>query len=92
MFGETSRFHFIPLFLISALFIVGQLYSNDYYTEAKFISTLIITFLAIITLVLVSFRTRIESSWYALINNKGFYSFLIAFLIYNFGYLFALYG
>ena len=37
MFGQTSKFHFIPLLCISALFIIGESYSKNEYNEAKYI-------------------------------------------------------
>ena len=97
MFGETSKFHFIPLLLISGLFIIGESYSKVYvdtfFNEAKYIFSIIFTFLAIITLVLISFRTKIESPWYApLAINKGAYSCFLALLIYYFGYVITVYG
>ena len=97
MFGETSKFHFIPLLLISGLFIIGESYSNIdrhyYFNEAKYIFSIIFTFLAIITLVLISFRTKIESPWYApILINKGAYSCFLALLIYNLGYVISIYG
>ena len=93
MIGNTSKFHFIPLFLISGLFIIGESYSKDEFNDAKFIFSIIFTVLALITLIFISFRTQIESPWYASLTiNKGFYSCLIALLIYNFSYLFTYYG
>ena len=97
MIGNISKFHFIPLFLISGLFIIGESYDNreyDYtFNDAKYIFSIIFTVLALITLIFISFRTQIESPWYASLTiNKGFYSCLIALLIYNFGYLFTYYG
>ena len=97
MFGETSKFHFIPLFLISGLFIIGESYSeqkNEYFfNEAKYIFSIIFTIFATTTLLFVSFRTKIESPFYAAMTiNKGFYSCFLALLVYNFGYLFSQYG
>ena len=97
MFGETSKFHFIPLFLISGLFIIGESYDNreyDYtFNDAKYIFSIIFTVLSLITLIFIAFRTQIESPWYASLTiNKGFYSCLLALLIYNLGYVFTQYG
>jgi len=93
MIGNISKFHFIPLFLISGLFIIGESYSKDEFNDAKFIFSIIFTVLALITLIFISFRTQIESPWYACLTiNKGFYSCLIALLIYNLSYLFTYYG
>ena len=93
MLGGIAKFHFIPLFLISALFIIGESYSEDYYNEAKFIFSIIFTFLAIVTLIFISLKTQLESPWYAALTiNKGVYSCFLALLIYNFGYVFTIYG
>jgi hypothetical protein len=97
MFGETSKFHFIPLFLISGLFIIGESYDDGenefFFNDAKYICSIIFTVLSLITLILIAFRTQIESPWYAVLTiNKGFYSCLLALLIYNFGYVFTQYG
>ena len=93
MMGEISKFHFIPLFLISALFIIGESYSKKYFNEAKYILSLIFTFLAIITLIFISLKTQLESPWFAALTiNKGVYSCFLALLIYNFCYVFTDYG
>ena len=93
LFGETSKFHFIPLFLVSAVFIIGESYSDSKKSlEAKYIFNLIFTFLAIIALIFVSFRTKIESPLHAALTIKGTFSCFLAFLIYNFGYTFTVYG
>ena len=96
MFGEISKFYFIPLFLISGLFIIGESYDereNDYFfNDVKYIFNIIFTVLSLITLIFIAFRTQMESPWYAVLTiNKGFYSCLLALLIYNFGF-FTQYG
>ena len=97
MFGEISKFYFIPLFLISGLFIIGESYDereNDYFfNDVKYIFNIIFTVLSLITLIFIAFRTQMESPWYAVLTiNKGFYSYLLVLLIYNFGFLFTQYG
>ena len=86
MFGEISKFYFIPLFLISGLFIIGESYDereNDYFfNDVKYIFNIIFTVLSLITLIFIAFRTQMESPWYAVLTiNKGFYSCLLALLI-----------
>ena len=93
MFGETSKFHFIPLLLIAALFITSESYSNsEKSVEAQYIFTLIFTFLAIIALILICLKLQIEYPLHAALTIKGTFSCFLAFLIYNFGYTFTQYG
>ncbi len=87
MFGPYSRFHFIPILFIDALFIIGESYSESI-GGIKYITTLIFTFLAIISLIFISLKTKITSPWYATLTiNKGAFSCFFALLIYNFGYV-----
>ena len=64
MFGPYSKFHFIPLLFIAVLFIIGEtnISSNDYVgyniIDAKYISSLIFTCLAIICLVTISLKQK----------------------------------
>jgi hypothetical protein len=93
MFGDTSKFHFIPLLLISAIFITSECYSNSKDSaEAKIVFVLIFTFLAIVASIFISFRIKIESPVHAALIIKGVFSCFLALLIYNFGYTFTMYG
>ena len=93
MFGKISKFHFIPLLCISALFIIGESYAKNEYNEAKYVFSLIFTLFSIISLIFISFRTRIQSPIYLpLTINKGSYSGFLALLIYNLGSVFTNYG
>lgn len=93
MFGDTSKFHFIPLLLISAVFITSECYSNsEDSVEAQYVFVLIFTFLAIVALIFISFRIKIESPVHAALIIKGVFSCFLALLIYNFGYTFTWYG
>ena len=72
----------------------SQSYSNSfgYFSsksiEAKYIFSLVFTFLAIISLIFISLTTKITSPWYATLTiNKGAFSCFFALLIYNFGYV-----
>ena len=91
MFGKFSRFHFIPLFSISALGIIGEtinFYPTDSdkkpYNESKYIFNFAFTIIGLVSLILISFTTKIKKPWYAfLFINKGTYSCLISLLVYN---------
>lgn len=91
MFGPYSRFHFIPILFIDALFIIGESYSESI-GGIKYITTLIFTFLAIISLIYISLTTKMTSLRFATLTiNKGAYSCFFALLVYNFGYTFSNY-
>lgn len=93
MFGQTSKFHFIPLLLIDAIFITSECYSNSTNSvEAQYIFTLIFTFLAITTLIFILLRMHIESPLHAALTIKGTFGCFLALLIYNFCYTFTMYG
>ena len=109
MLGPYSKFHFIPILFISALFLIGETYHNsneenqyDVYLKsnysfpsfnnAQYIFSLVFTFLAIISLIFISLKTKITSPWYATLTiNKGAFSCFFALLIYNFGYVLSEY-
>jgi hypothetical protein len=91
MFGKFSRFHFIPLFSISALCIIGETLNfydvgkhKDPFNESKFIFNFAFTIIGLVSLILISFTTKIKKPWYAFLSiNKGTYSCLISLLVYN---------
>ena len=96
MLGPYSKFHFIPILFISALFLIGETYHNsneenqyDVYLKsnysfpsfnnAQYIFSLVFTFLAIISLIFISLKTKITSPWYATLTiNKGAFSCFFA--------------
>ena len=91
MLNKISKFHFIPLLCISALFIIGE--SKESPNTAMFIFDFIFTIIGLVSLVLIKIKTNIESPWYAnFIIKRGAYSCFIALLIYNIGFNFTYYG
>jgi hypothetical protein len=95
MLGKYSKFHFIPLLCISALFIIGE--SVDEFkgrlNTVMFIFDFIFTLIGLASLIFIRVQTKIESPWYAIFAIKeGTYSCLIALLIYNVGFNFTYYG
>ena len=93
MMGTWAKFHFIPLLLISALFItVGTAKFNGYIEEEKelkynkmlLIFDIIFTLLALISLILIYIKIELNCEWYIVMTiKKGFFSTLIVFLWYN---------
>ena len=89
MLGTTSRFHFIPLFLITGNFILGE--ALDEHTNLKdghFITSIILAVFALISLIFISFQTKTQLSFtveMAII--KAAYSCFIAFLTYYLVYI-----
>lgn len=93
MMGEISKFHFIPLFFISLLFIIGEsLGQNLNYKSIHLYTTILFTFIALVSLIIIAYNTKIGAPIFALTINKGAYSSLIGLLVYNFFYTFWLYG
>ena len=93
MMGNITKFHFISLFFISFLFIIGEsLGQNLNYKNIHLYTTLLFTFIALISLIIIRYNTEFESAIYILTINRGAYSSLIGLLVYNFFYTFWLYG
>ena len=91
MLDKISKFHFIPLLCISALFIIGE--SKENANTAMYIFDFIFTIIGLVSLIIVKIKTHIESPWYAnFIIKKGAYSCFIALLVYNIGFNFTYYG
>ena len=91
MLNTISKFHFIPLLCISALFIIGE--SKESPNTAMFIIDFIFTIIGLVSLILIKIKTNIESPWYAnFIIKRGAYSCFIALLIYNIGFNFTYFG
>ena len=91
MLDRISKFHFIPLLCISALFIIGE--SKESPNTVMFIFDFIFTVIGLASLIIVKIKTNIESPCYAnFIIKKGVYSCFIVLLIYNIGFNFTYYG
>ena len=91
MLNTISKFHFIPLLCISALFIIGE--SKESPNTAMFIIDFIFTIIGLVSLILIKIKTNIESPWYAnFLIKRGAYSCFIALLIYNIGFNFTYFG
>lgn len=93
MLGNFSKFHFIPLACVSALFIIGETVDKEENLKGvQYFFTLIFTFIALGSLIFIYIQTRLEKPLYAAWAIKhGVYSCLIALLIHNIGYTITAY-
>lgn len=85
MLGNISKFHFIPLLSIAALFINGECTDKEkFVTDTQLFFFLIFTILALFSMIFIYIYTKIDSPEYInYIIKNGAYSCLISFLIYN---------
>ena len=80
MIGDMSKFHCVPLLLISIIIIL-----TNSLTKTGCIFEIIFSILACASLVFIYFQTDFEASWYiVLTTKKGVYSSLIALTWYLF--------
>ncbi len=95
MMGEISKFHFIPLFCISGLFIIGILlnficdkdttHNPDLHSINGIISGIIFSLIGLISLLIIYIQTIIKSDSFiqVLFIKKGAYSCLISLMVYT---------
>ena len=97
MLGGLSKFHFVPILSVCALFIIGYTYDDDYYLDGfnggHYFFSILFGVAALASLIFIYLRTNLESPIYATWAIKhGAYGSLIAFLIHHIGYVFSMYG
>lgn len=81
MLGDMSKFHFVPLLLVSLLFIILA----EPTTKASYVFSLILSLLAYGSLVFMYLKIDYEGEWYEIITiKKGVFSCLIALTFYTF--------
>lgn len=79
--GDMTKFHFVPLLLMSFVFII----LSDIPSNTSCVFGLIFSLLACGSLGFIYFRTELEAEWYEIITTKkGTYSCLIALSWYSF--------
>ena len=92
MLGPFTRFHFIPLLFISALYIIGESYderiSFDKHLKEITITGFIFSIIALISLIFIYIKTDLRNCkwWEVILLKKGPYSNLITLLWYYFCY------
>ena len=90
MFGNLSRYHFIPILLIASIYIIvlnsnKEIDSLLKYTRKLLIFDLIFNILGLISLIFIYIVTQLNTEWYFVLPiKKGMYSTFIILLWYNF--------
>ena len=94
MLGNLSKFHFVPILCVSALFIIGEAYDDEEgFKGASYFFSLFFGVIGLCSLIFIYLKTNIESPSYATwIIKHGAYGCLIALLTHHVGYVFTLYG
>lgn len=91
--GPFSRYNFVPLICVSILYILGINYETAEPSDGYYIGALVLSLLAISTLIFVYSRTYIENNYIVtFLIKKGTYTCLISLLIYHVCYVIAFYG
>lgn len=81
MLGDMSKFHFVPLLLVSLLFIT----LTEPTTKASYVFGLLLSLLACGSLVFMYLKIDYEGEWYEIMTiKKGVFSCLIALTFYTF--------
>lgn len=78
--NDISKFHCVPLFLVSFLFIA----LNEPTVKASYIFSIILSLLAYVSLIFIYLKTEVDGEWYEVITTKkGVFSSLIALTLYT---------
>ena len=96
LLDRITKFHFIPLFLISFINIINQARKNGVGItafEKELIADLVFNLIALVFLTIIYAKTVLEHNWYIVLTiKKGLFSCLIILLWHNFFYLIVLVG
>jgi len=96
LFDSVTKLHFIPLFLISFIYIIVQNRKTGVGINAfepELIADLVFTIVSLIFLIIIYAKTALEHEWYIVLTiKKGLFSCLIILLWHNFFYLIVLIG
>lgn len=94
--GEISKFHFVPLFCVSGLFIIGissnyvcdkdKTHNPDLHFINGIISGIVLSLFGLISLLIIYVKTEVKSDSFikVLLIKKGVYSCLISLMVYTF--------
>ena len=95
-FEKITNYHFVPLFLVSFINIIGQVVKDGpsiTKIEGELIADLVFTILALAILVFIYIKTLLVHEWYIVLTlKKGLFYCLIILLWHNFFYLIVLVG
>ena len=102
MFQTFSRFHFVPVLCIAAIFIVGESLADDNsdkdyqkqkdLEEARHIFNIIFTVIGLCSLIFIHYKTNISFKVVNIIIKQCTYGWLIVMLLYNLLFDIHLYG
>ncbi len=93
MLGPVTRFHFIPLICASVLYLIGYGTNSDR-DKTKITFSLIFSIIGLLTLVLISFKSNLESgpSYANVLIKKGVYGSYTSLFTYSISYSIVLAG
>ena len=98
MFGQFSRFHYVPFICASVLFIISECTKDDEYwsvdpSKFQIFLTIVISFIGLVSMAFIYFRTQLEYPIYAKLTiNRGTYSCLLVLFSFGFFYNIFYYG
>ena len=84
--GDWSKYHFIPLFAASILFIIGESMKDHRDDEPENIWGLIFVIIGLLSLIFIYMKTNLPPEWLPATIKKGTYSCLITLEWYYFCY------
>lgn len=88
LFKNFARFHFLPLFLVSSIYIIGEAFTYQIFDkelEGNYLITFIIncffSLVGLVLLIIIYIKTKLDCQWYiTFFIKKGVYSSLIMLL------------
>jgi hypothetical protein len=88
LFKNFARFHFLPLFLVSSIYIIGEAFTSQIFgkkLEGNYLITFIIncffSLVGLVLLIIIYIKTKLDCQWYiTFFIKKGVYSSLIMLL------------
>lgn len=95
MFGQFTKFHFVPFLCASLCFIISECIDDDIGkvidpSNFQIIMTIITTFIGLCSIAFIYFQTKLEYPIYAKLTiNRGTYSCLLA--LFSFGFFFNIF-
>ena len=94
LFTNITKYHFVPLLLVSFINMNMQIYNEMEEMEGEIITDLVFTFIALGLLGYIYIKTNLEhKNWFFILTiKKGLFSFLIVILWYNLFYASLLIG
>jgi len=94
MFGQYSKYHFIPILCTTALYITGEAsdFTHIFPNHATFIFGLLFTLAGVVSLILIYIKTESSSRYVHYVIKQATYGCLIPLLLYNLFFGISFYG